>query len=80
VMHRIAEQAGAFVAAPPGQQLDMSGEFASIHGLRYADYTLRLPPGRSRIVDPFTDAILSDGVREYRLRIDPWKTYWLLFE
>jgi hypothetical protein len=80
VMHRIAEQAGAFVAAPAGQQLDMSGEFASIHGLRYADYALRLPPGRSRVVEPFTHAVLADGVREYTLKIEPWKTYWLFFE
>jgi hypothetical protein len=80
VMQRIARRAGAFVAAQAGQQLAMSGEFASIHGLKAGFYTLTLPPGRTRVVDPFTGTALAENTSQYTFTIVPWKTYWFFFE
>lgn len=80
LFHRIATESGAFVAAAPGQSIQMNGNFASIHGLRSERMVLRLPPGATRVIDPDTRRVLADGVAEYLFWIDVGETVWFWFE
>ena len=43
LFNRFAHEAGAYVGLQPGVQLDMNGDFASLHCLRPGRYHLRLP-------------------------------------
>jgi hypothetical protein len=79
-LHRIAREAGAYVAGPPGCQVNLSGEFASVHALRTGTYTLILPPGRSRILDADTGRVLAQNIRAYTFPAEAQGTYWFLFE
>jgi hypothetical protein len=80
LFNRIASEAGAYVAGSPGHQLNLNGEFASLHALHSGDYTLTLPPGRSRVLDADTGKILDRGVRQFTLPVTAQQTYWFLFE
>ncbi|HAH86390.1 MAG TPA: hypothetical protein DCL60_03350, partial [Armatimonadetes bacterium] len=79
VLNRIARNAGAFVAAESGQQLNMSGDFASVHGLAEGDYKLSAPHGKSKVIDADTGRVLSAN-GSYTWEIVPGRTYWFLFE
>ena len=79
-LNQLARQAGAYVAGPPGQQLNLSGEFASIHALRAGNYTLRIPPGRQRVLDADTGRLLHTGVGEFTFSVQVGETYWFLFK
>jgi len=80
LMNNIAKQAGAFVAGDAEQQLDMNGNFASLHGLKNGVYHLQLPPGKTRIVDAMTGKVLLDGGTEYTFPVQAGTTYWFFFE
>lgn len=71
---------GAYAAGPPGHQLNLNGEFASLHALRSGNYTLTLPPGRKRVADADTGKVLSSGVREFTFPVQAQHSYWFLFE
>ncbi len=77
LLHALAQQAGAFVAGPPGQSLNLSGNFASLHGLRTGAYPLRVPPGVKRVLDADTrqPLPLRDGVCTLSVRAQ--ETIWL---
>jgi hypothetical protein len=79
VLNRIARNAGAFVAAESGQQLNMSGDFASVHGLAEGDYKLSAPQGKSKVIDADTGRVLSAN-GSYTWEVVPGRTYWFLFE
>lgn len=80
LLNNIARQAGAFVAGEAGQQLNLNGNFASLHGLKNGRYTLRLPAGKTRVLDAVTGKTLSTGKKEYSLDVVAQKTYWFFFE
>lgn len=80
LMWNIAEQANAFIAGDAGQQLDMNGNFASVHGLKNGSYTLRLPPNRTRLVDAMTGKVLLAKGNSYSFEVEAGKTYWFFFE
>ncbi len=80
LLHNIARQAGAFVGGDAGQQLHMNGNFASLHGLKNGRYTLRLPEGKTRLLDAVTGKVLASGKKEYSLDVEAQKTYWFFFE
>jgi len=80
LMNNIAKQAGAFVAGDANEALDMSGNFASLHGLKSAEYQLHLPPGKTKVVDALTGKVLSDKKIVYTFSVEAQKTYWFFFE
>lgn len=81
LLNNIAKQAGAYVAAPAGNQINLNRHFASIHGLRSGNYPVKVPQGTRRVTE-------ADTRREFSLRKDGTvvvpvvarQTYWLLFE
>jgi hypothetical protein len=79
LMNNIAQQAGAFVAGDADEELDMNGNFASLHGLKSGDYHLHLPPGKTRVIDAFTGKVLSDKNATYTFPVQAQKTYWFFF-
>ena len=80
LLNRIALEAGAYVAGPPGQQINLSGEFASLHALRSGSYALTLPPGRKRVLDADTGRVLASNATEFTFPVVAQQTYWFLFE
>ncbi|MEM1367721.1 MAG: hypothetical protein AAGG02_06825 [Cyanobacteria bacterium P01_H01_bin.15] len=81
VLNAIAEEAGAYVASTPGgKSLDMSGVFASIHCIKSGTYSLKLPKGKTKLRDAFTNEFLpvENGVAQ--LTLTAQKTYWYFFE
>lgn len=80
LLNRIAREAGAYVAGPPGQQIHLNGNFASIHALRSGDYAMRLPPGCREVLDADTGKTLARGVKEFRFPVVAQQTYWFLFQ
>jgi hypothetical protein len=78
-MNNIAKQAGAFIAGDTGEELDMNGNFASLHGLKSGEYHLHLPPGKTRVVDALTGKVLSKGKSVYSFPVQAQKTYWFFF-
>jgi len=80
LMQNIAKQAGAFVAGDATQELDISGNFASLHGLKSGDYQLHLPTGKTRVIDALSGKVLSDKQSTYTFSVQAQKTYWFFFE
>lgn len=80
LLNNIASAAGAYVAGDAGQSLFMNDRFVSVHGLRDGSYTLRLPRGRSRVIDPDTGDVLADDVQTYTFDIQAQWTYWFFLE
>lgn len=80
LFHNIAARAGAYVCGQPGQSIFMNGGFISLHGMQNGHYTLYLPPGTKRILDPDTHQILAQGVTDFTLWVDAGKTYWFFLE
>lgn len=79
LMNNIAQQANAFVAGEAGQELDYSGNFASLHGLKKGAYTLHLPPGKTSVVNALNGKVLSTGKSTYTFSVEAQKTYWFFF-
>ena len=79
LFHNIAKQADAFVAGDAGQQLDYSGNFASLHALISGNYQLHLPPGKTQVVDALSGKVLSEGTETYTVPVEAQKTYWFFF-
>ena len=69
LLNRFAREAGAYVALDrPGLQLDMNGDFASVHCLRPGTYSFRMPyPCRVRNLKTGLPEEVSDGVVTLRL-------------
>lgn len=80
LLNAIARDAGAYVAGPAGHQINLNGEFASLHALRTGDYTLTLPPGRRRVMDADTGRQLWKDGRSFTFPVQAQPTYWFLFE
>ena len=80
LLNRIAREAGAYVAGPPGHQLNLNGEFASLHALRSGNYTLHLPPGRKRVLDADTGRVMETKADAFTFPVVTQQTYWFLFE
>jgi hypothetical protein len=80
LLHHLAAEAGAYVAGPPGHQLNLSGEFASLHALRSGTYTLTLPPGRTRVLDADTGRVVHTTGCSYTFPVQTQQTHWLLFQ
>jgi hypothetical protein len=80
LLNNVAQQAGAFVAGDAGQELDMNGNFASVHGLKNGEYHLHLPPGKTRVRDAMTGKVLSSGSKIYSFPVQAQTTYWFFFE
>ena len=81
MLNNIAKEAGAYIAAPAGEQLDMNADFASVHGIKYMqNYYLELPKGKSKILDAETKTVLARNIKRYTFPVDVYKTYWFLFE
>jgi len=79
-MNNIAKQAGAFIAGDATQQLDMNGNFASLHGLQNGNYTLHLPPEKTRLLDAMTGKVLLAKGDKYTFAVQAGTTYWFFFE
>jgi hypothetical protein len=79
LLNNIAREAGVFVAGDAGQMLHMSGNFASLHGLKNGAYKLQLPPGKTRVLDAISGRVLASG-REYSWPVQAQSTYWFSFE
>jgi hypothetical protein len=80
LLYHIASEAGAYVAGPSGHQINLNGEFASIHALRSGNYTLILPPGRKRVRDADTGRVLVKSARTFTFPVTAQQTYWFLLE
>ncbi len=80
LLNRIARDAGAYVAGPPGQQINLSGNFASLHALRSGDYVLRLPPGCRKVLEAATGRVLARNTKEFTFPVIAQQTYWFLFQ
>lgn len=80
LLNNIAKQAGAFVCGEAGQSVFMNGNFISIHCMKSGPFTIKLPPDRSKVMEPFTGRELSKGSPTYTLDMLAGKTYWLMFE
>ena len=80
LLNNIAKQAGAFVAGDADEELDMNGNFASLHGLKSGEYHLHLPTGKTRVVDALTGKVLSDKKESYTFPVEAQKTYWFFFQ
>jgi len=80
LINNIAQSQGAFVAGNSGEEVDMNSNFASVHGLKNAEYTLHLPPGKTRVIDALSKKVLSTGSNMYRFSVQAQETYWFLFE
>ena len=79
-LNYIAREAGVYVAGPPGHQLSLNGEFASLHALRSGSYTLQLPVGRRRVLDADTGQMLSKTAITFTFPVTTQQTYWFLLE
>jgi hypothetical protein len=80
LLNRIAREAGAYVAGPPGHQLSVNGEFASVHALRSGPYTLKLPAGRRCVLDADSGKTLASNTDQFTFPVTAQQTYWFLFE
>ena len=81
IINNIAKDKGCYVAAGYGQQIDIDGDFASVHGIIAQDnYTINLPKGKSRIYDAITGRLLADNIKTYSFPVKAWETYWFTFE
>lgn len=80
LLNNIAKQAGAYVAGDATQQLDMNGNFASLHGLQNGTYRLQLPPGKTRVVDAMSGKVLLPQGTQYIFPVQAGTTYWFFFE
>lgn len=76
LLYNIAKEAGAYTIGEPGQSIHMNGNFVSLHGMKNGTYTLQLPEGKDRIIDPETGEIIADGVEEYTFDVKAQTTYW----
>lgn len=79
LLNNIAKQAGAFVAGDADEELDMNGNFASLHGLKRDEYQLHLPPGKTGVIDALSGKVLSTGKTSYTFPVEAQKTYWFFF-
>jgi len=75
MLNNIARQAGAFVAAEPGQALYYSDTFASVHGIRNGPWRLHAP---GNATDAMTGESLGRG--EITLEMRAGETRWLMFD
>lgn len=80
LFHNIAQDAGAFVAGPPGQLVEMNGNFISIHGLRTENYEFNLPAGARRLIDVDRDRVIAEDKKSVTLKIECQKTTWYTLE
>ena len=78
LLHHIAQQAGAFVCADPGNAIWMSGDLAVLHGLRNGEARLKLPPGTRGVRDAAGRSIPLD--ERVRLPVEAGETHWLILE
>lgn len=79
LLNGLARQAGAYVAGPAGQSLTLSGDFASLHGLRSGPYPLRVPPGVREVREADTQTVLPLRKGVCTLRVRAQETLWLEF-
>lgn len=79
LLNALARRAGAYVAAPSGNQLDINGHFASIHGRRTGSYSLRVPGGIKTATDPFTNKVYTVKNGVITLQTQAGRSDWLLF-
>jgi hypothetical protein len=80
LFYRIAKTAGAFTVGKPGQSIHMNDKFLSFHGVTPGRYTITLPPGTSKIVDPFTGNLLASNVKTYSFDVKVGQSVWFLFQ
>jgi len=80
LLNHLAREAGAYVAGPPGHQLNLNGEFALLHALRSGSFTLTLPPGRKQVLNADTGKVLSRSDRAFTFPAQAQQTYWFLFK
>ncbi|NUP99007.1 MAG: beta-galactosidase [Armatimonadetes bacterium] len=80
LLHKLVSAAGAFTYGEPGPAVSYSDRFVSIHGLRSGSYTLRLPPGTRRVVDPDSGRAIAEGVETVTLPVVAQQTDWYLLE
>jgi len=80
LLNNIAKQAGAFVAAPPGQSLHMNSRFASVHGIIQSPWRLTPPPETQTVRDAMTGQIISTGPFPVQIDLQPQQTRWFIFE
>ena len=79
LFNRFAREAGAYVGTRPGVQLDMNGDFVSIHCLRPGRYNFRLPfPCRVVNLKSGMEEQVVNGV--VPLVLTAGETCWLRFE
>lgn len=80
LLNVIAQQVGAYVCGAPGQAINMNADFFSLHAMKSGNYTLQLPPGKTRVVDALSEKVLSSGKTKYSFPVEAQKTYWFFFE
>jgi len=81
MFNNIAQEAGAYRCGPAAMgELRMSGRFVSYHALRSGKYVFRLPKGASKVIDPETGKVLSEGVQRYNIDGKAQSTYWYFIE
>jgi hypothetical protein len=79
LLNALARQAGAYVCGPAGQSVNLSADFASLHGLRNGDYPLRVPPGVKQVLEADTGKALPLRGGVCTLTVKAQETYWLEF-
>jgi beta-galactosidase len=80
LLNNIARQAGAYIYGAPGQAVNMNADFVSLHAMKSATYTLRLPKNRSRVRDALTGKVLAEKVSSYSFPVQAQSTYWFFLE
>lgn len=80
LLNHLALESGPCVAGPSGHQLNLNGEFASLHALRSGSYTLILPPGRGRVLDAQTGKVLANRIKDFTFPVIAQQTHCSIFE
>ena len=78
LFHRLAERAGAFCVAAPGQSIHMNGSFISLHGTTPGDCILNLPSGVNQVTDLFSGENSQIKNGKFTLKVKNGESYWLM--
>lgn len=79
LLHNIAAAAGAYTVTRPGLQVNMNGNFLSIHAFSGGRYQLRLPR-RANVFEVMSGQTIASGATEFTVDIEPGQSQWFLLK
>ncbi len=77
--NHLVKTSGGYVISAPGIQVDMNGNFMSLHGIASGKYTIALPM-RSTVRNLKNNRIIAKDVTSFPLEVIAGSTYWFSLE